>query len=128
MANVYGSYGLQQSNLIVPIGVSLIFDVECIDERGYAMDLSAFTPRMVVRTTRETLVWSDYVTIQLGNIHVHVPSAVTREVLYPGRRTTKFQHGTWDMSLVSSTEDVIRLVYGRVEVADTDSPKVVSTT
>lgn len=123
----YGSYGLMQRDLIVTIGASLIFDVECVDKRGYPVDLSDFKAAMVVKTKEETLDWSWYLTISTGNIHVHVPHKVTKDVIYPGRRTTKFQHGTWDLSLVTDTEDVIRLVYGRVEVADTDSPKVVTT-
>lgn len=124
---VYGSYGLLQRDLIVTIGASLIFDVECRDKRGYPIDLSGFKAAMVVKTKEETLDWSEYLTLSDGNIHVHVPHKITKDVIYPGNRTAKFQHGTWDMSLVSDTEDVIRLVYGRVEVADTDSPKVVIT-
>jgi len=126
MSNVYGSYGLQQSDLIVTIGASLIFDIDCLDERGRAIDLTGYEPTMVVKTTRETLDWTEYVSVEVGKIHVHVPHKVTKDVIYPGNRTTKFQHGTWDLSLKTDTEDVLRIVYGRVEVADTNSSKAVT--
>lgn len=123
---IYGSYGLSKDNLIITIGASLIFDIKCVNSEGYPIDLSDFDPVMVIKTPLENLTWTEYVTVQTGNVHVHVPHAITAQVQYPGKRNTRFQHGTWDISLVSkTTEDVVRLVYGEVEIADTNSSKVV---
>lgn len=113
MAQVIGSRGLANADLVIPQGASFDFTVTHKDEQGNAVDHTASTIKMALQGRGGTHQMDEYCTGTSTGVTVAIPASVTAALPV----------GTlnWDMAAEMSNGEVVFLLWGKAQVVDTYS-------
>lgn len=108
-----GNKGLQEVNLVIPQGTSLIFDVVHKTDTGEVIDHSGSTAHMAFQTKdkKTTYAMDSCATCSSEQIRVNIPAAQT-EPLPLGKMV-------WDLIVTTALGEQVRLCYGQVSIVDT---------
>lgn len=110
-----GNEGLCKAKLVIPQGCSVSFSVIHKDDQAQIIDHSTSTANMVLQTLdrkKKILDLSDCVTCLSDKLLVNIPSSKTIDTA-PGVYA-------WDL-IVTTGNNVIRMLYGEVNIVDTYS-------
>lgn len=108
-----GSKGLAEVNIILPQSTSLTFDVVHRSDDGEIFDHSSSTAKMAFQTKDKSTTYTldECCSCAADFIRITIPASFT-ETLPLGKLV-------WDLIVITSLGEQVRLCYGAVTVVDT---------
>ncbi len=110
-----GSKGLEEVNLVIPQGTSLMFDIVHKTEDGEVIDHSQSTAHMAFQSTHKETTYplDSCCDCSDERIRVAIPATVTG--------TLPLGKMLWDLIVTTALGEQVRLCYGKVSIVDTYS-------
>lgn len=112
MATKLGSSGLLEADLIIPQGTTFACAIEHMDSEGHGIDHTGCTAYMrIIDKTKEEHDVGEYITFDGDEVLLELPPEVTNGIAIGS--------GRYDIMIEGPTGEVVRLLYGSVNVVDT---------